>query len=32
VASMLHYGEYTVGEIKSYLADRGLKIRTVNGG
>jgi len=32
VASMLHYGEYTVGEIKSYLAGRGLKIRTVNGG
>lgn len=27
VASMLHYGEYTVGEIKSYLAERGLKIR-----
>jgi len=30
VASMLHYGEYTVGEIKSYLAGRGLKIRVVN--
>jgi cyclase len=30
VASMLHYGEYTVGEIKAYLADRGLKIRIVN--
>lgn len=29
VASMLHYGEYTVGEIKSYLAGRGLKIRMV---
>ena len=29
VASMLHYGEYTVGEIKSYLAERGLKIRMV---
>jgi cyclase len=27
VASMLHYGEYTVGQIKSYLAGRGLKIR-----
>ncbi len=27
VASMLHYGEYTVGEIKAYLAGRGLKIR-----
>jgi cyclase len=30
VASMLHYGEYTVGEIKSYLAGRGLKIRMIN--
>jgi cyclase len=27
VASMLHYNEYTVGEIKTYLAGRGLKIR-----
>ena len=27
VASMLHYGEYSVAEIKSYLAGRGLKIR-----
>jgi cyclase len=27
VASMLHYGEYTVGEIKTYLAGRGVKIR-----
>jgi len=24
---MLHYGEYTVDEIKSYLAERGLKMR-----
>jgi cyclase len=31
VASMLHYGEYTVREIKSYLAGRGLKIRMVHG-
>ena len=30
VASMLHYEEYTVGEIKTYLADRGLKIRKVD--
>jgi cyclase len=30
VASMLHYGEYTVREIKEYLAGRGLKIRMVN--
>jgi cyclase len=27
VASMLHYGEYTVGQIKHYLAERGLPIR-----
>jgi cyclase len=27
VASMVHYGEYTVGELKEYLAGRGLKIR-----
>ena len=27
VASMLHYGEYTVREIKEYLAGRGIKVR-----
>jgi cyclase len=27
VASMLHFGEYSVAELKSYLAGRGLKIR-----
>jgi len=27
VASMLHYGEYTVGQIKEYLAGRGIKVR-----
>lgn len=27
VASMLHYGEYTVPQIKQYLAAKGLKIR-----
>jgi cyclase len=27
IASMLHYGEYTIAEIKSYLAERGLPIR-----
>ena len=27
VASMLHYGEYTVSELKRYLAKRGLRIR-----
>ncbi len=31
VASMLHYGEYSVGEIKAHLAGRGLKIRMVTG-
>ena len=31
VASMLHYGEYTVAEIKEYLVKRGLKIRMVDG-
>lgn len=31
VASMLHYGEYTVAQIKEYLVGRGLKIRMVNG-
>ena len=28
VASMLHFGEYTVAQIKEYLAGRGLKVRT----
>jgi len=27
IASMLHYGEFTVGEIKEYLTERGIKIR-----
>jgi cyclase len=27
IASMLHYGEYTVGEIKAHLAQRDVKIR-----
>ena len=27
VASMLHFGDYTVGEIKDYLGRRGLKMR-----
>ncbi|HTX91259.1 MAG TPA: imidazole glycerol phosphate synthase subunit HisF [Anaerolineales bacterium] len=27
VASMLHYGEYTVGGIKDYLVGRGIKVR-----
>ena len=27
VASMLHYGEYTIGELKRHLHDRGVKVR-----
>jgi cyclase len=27
VASMVHYGEYGVGELKQYLHDHGVKIR-----
>ena len=27
IASMLHYGEYTVAEVKKYLSDRGVAIR-----
>jgi len=27
IASMLHYGEYTIREIKEYLSGRGIKIR-----
>ncbi len=27
IASMLHYGEYTVGQIKEYLSGQGLQIR-----
>lgn len=29
IASMLHYGEYTVQEVKQYLHDKGVKIRMV---
>jgi cyclase len=28
VASMLHYGEYTVGQLKDHLRGRGVKVRT----
>jgi cyclase len=31
VASMLHFGEYTVAKIKDYLLGRGLKMRTATG-
>lgn len=27
IASMIHYGNYTVGQIKSYLASNGVKVR-----
>jgi cyclase len=30
VASMLHYGEYTVGQIKAHLAERGVKVRRLS--
>nr|HID58851.1 imidazole glycerol phosphate synthase subunit HisF [Desulfobacterales bacterium] len=29
VASMVHYGTYTIEEIKSYLSNRGVKVRSV---
>ncbi len=29
VASMVHYGDYTIGGIKDYLASRGVKVRKV---
>ena len=32
VASMLHFGEYTVAQIKGYLAGRGLKMRLAAAG
>ena len=28
IASMTHYGTYTIGEIKSYLHDKGIKVRS----
>ncbi len=31
VASMVHYGDYSVGDLKRYLAGRGLKIRMPRG-
>ena len=27
IASMIHYGNYTIGKIKSYLASSGVKVR-----
>lgn len=29
IASMVHYGTYTISEIKSFLDDRGVKVRSV---
>ena len=29
IASMLHYGQYTVKQIKDYLISRGIKIRSL---
>lgn len=29
IASIVHYGEYTIGEIKQYLSGRGCKIRPI---
>jgi cyclase len=28
-ASLFHYGTFTVGQVKSYLASRGIPVRTV---
>ncbi len=28
IASMVHYGTYTIPEIKTYLADQGVKVRS----
>jgi cyclase len=30
-ASIFHFGEYTVGDVKKYLAERGISVRTVEG-
>jgi imidazole glycerol-phosphate synthase subunit HisF len=29
VASIVHYGEYTVGDLKQHLAERGIPVRMV---
>ncbi len=31
IASMVHYGEYTIGEIKAFLAERGVPVRPAPG-
>ena len=30
IASMVHYGTYTIKEIKDYLCDNGIKVRQIN--
>lgn len=27
IASIVHYGEYTIGQLKQYMADRGMPVR-----
>ena len=27
IASIVHYGEYTIGQLKQYMADRGVPVR-----
>ena len=29
IASIVHYGEYTIGQLKDYLSYEGVKMRTV---
>lgn len=30
IASMVHYGEFTIGEIKAYLSSHGIAVRPVD--
>jgi imidazole glycerol-phosphate synthase subunit HisF len=29
IASIVHYGEYTVTDLKNYMADKGVKVRRI---
>ncbi|KAF5031721.1 Imidazole glycerol phosphate synthase subunit HisF [anaerobic digester metagenome] len=29
IASIVHYGEYTVSDLKNYMADKGVKVRRI---
>jgi cyclase len=29
IASIVHYGEYTVTDLKNYMAEKGVKVRRV---